>query len=84
MSKEEYVIAIAIKEDQKIYDVSYFKGGKKECINFLNENYYKYLINIMIDKNKIVINLRYEIGDVDNLDKWKTKNELINEGALSL
>lgn len=84
MSKENYTVAIANRENNKIYEISYFEGTKKECINFINDNYYKYLINAMLDDNKVVINLAYTLDSVSHLEEWMTKKELLEKGVFTL
>lgn len=84
MNKNIYTIAMANKENNKIYNVSYFKGNKKECINFINDNYYKYFINAMMDDKKVVINLDYSLDSINHLDEWMTKKELLKKGVFKL
>ena len=84
MNKESYTIAIANRENNKIYNVNYFNGTKKECINFINDNYYKYFINAMMDDEKVIINLAYNLDSVNHLDEWMTKKELLKEGVFKL
>lgn len=81
---DEYVIAIANLKDNKIFNVSYHKGTKKECISFINENYFKYLIDSGLRKDEVVINLAYTLDSTDHLDEWFTKDELIEQGVFTL
>lgn len=81
---EEKIIAIALKDkDDSLYNVSYKKGLKKELIEFFNNNYYIYLIDAGRDKNKVAINLNYNIKEnVNNLNDWKTLDQLIDENLI--
>lgn len=84
MNKENYTIAIANRENNKLYNVSYFSGTKKECINFINDNYYKYYINAMMDDKKVVVNLAYTLDSINHLEEWFTKKELLKERVFKL
>lgn len=81
---DEYTIAIANLKDNKIFNVSYHKGTKKECISFINENYFKYLIDSGLKKKEVVINLAYTLDSVNNLNEWFTKDELLEQGVFTL
>lgn len=75
-------VAIAIKDNNLVTNIKSKEGNKKECINFLNECYNKYLIDSFLDKEKVVICLTYNKDKNDN--EFYNKKELVERNLITL
>lgn len=81
-SKNVYCIGCATLTNGKLYNITTFKGNKKEVIEYINKEVKRRLISDFFN-NEPVFNLAYDETDKDclNLEYWYTISQLVEMGA---
>ena len=76
-----YRIACGIKRDNTVVDIEKFEGTQKEMRDFVNKLFSRnYVRTFGKGVTVFCINWQYD-ADLNDLDNWKTLNELTNEGV---
>lgn len=78
----KYSVAIADMTMEGLTHIDYYQGTKAECLKWLNNMIVRH--TDLSEQTMMVFNLNFKEEDLQDIDKWKTLDELLEEKKISM